>query len=472
MKKAALLEDIDAKQTGQIVSCLAYSLSILRPRLVDETASSIYSKYGDSKLAVPLEEIETSYRRSWESALSSIDAAKPDVIIVQGSASFLLSDVLGLNAYNNGANTWSQFDTSYPNPSVANLQSVASAITANSPYTSTVTYTAGDSVGSGNALNSSANTPAYGSLPDLGLGQYSGFTVQAWFNSSVITSNSQKIIDLGNESSNSDNIIVGISGSKLYIQTYNGSTGVSYSAGQTLASNTWYHVTAVFSGTTGTIYLNGSQIGTSSSMAQVRNVARANNYWGMTNGSNNTIWQGQQDELRFWNRALTAAEIASNYNISFSTGQSGLIAYYKADETSGNSLNDSSGNGNNATLQIASSVTVANNSFETPTQSSKSYTPNHIRRDLVFHWRGRYRRLQQHLVFNPAPFGLGQPRGLHPKLRVHLPNGDHNHRRGLQRDLYCNRPTQLFEQQNRRILRRHTVEPLGHAQQRSGRLQR
>jgi len=287
-----------------------------------------------------------------------------------------LSDVLGLNAYNNGTNTWSQFDTSYPNPSVANLQSVASAITANSPYTSTVTYTAGDSVGSGNALNSSANTPAYGSLPDLGLGQYSGFTVQAWFNSSVITSNSQKIIDLGNESSNSDNIIVGISGSKLYIQTYNGSTGVSYSAGQTLASNTWYHVTAVFSGTTGTIYLNGSQIGTSSSMAQVRNVARANNYWGMTNGSNNTIWQGQQDELRFWNRALTAAEIASNYNISFSTGQSGLIAYYKADETSGNSLNDSSGNGNNATLQIASSVTVANNSFETPTQSSKSYTPN------------------------------------------------------------------------------------------------
>lgn len=94
MKKAALLEDIDAKQTGQIVSCLAYSLSILRPRLVDETASSIYSKYGDSKLAVPLDEIETSYRRSWDAALSNIDAAKPDVIIVQGAASFLLSDVL------------------------------------------------------------------------------------------------------------------------------------------------------------------------------------------------------------------------------------------------------------------------------------------------------------------------------------------------------------------------------------------
>ncbi len=94
MKKAALLEDIDAKQTGQIVSCLAYSLSILRPRLVDETASSIYSKYGDSKLAVPLDEIETFYRRSWEAALSNIDAAKPDLIIVQGAASFLLSDVL------------------------------------------------------------------------------------------------------------------------------------------------------------------------------------------------------------------------------------------------------------------------------------------------------------------------------------------------------------------------------------------
>ena len=283
-----------------------------------------------------------------------------------------LSDVLGLNAYNNGANTWSQFDTSYPNPSLSNLQSVASAITANSPYTATVTYTAGDQVSSGNALNSSNSVPAYGSLPDLSLGQYSGFTVQAWFNSSNISSSWQRIIDLGN-GAGSDNIIVGITGSQLFMATYNGGNGYNLVAGQTLTSNTWYHVSAVFNGTTATLYLNGQQVSSYGSMPQLRNVARANNYWGASNWSGDPAWQGQQDELRFWNRALTASEIAGNYNISFSTSQSGLIAYYKADEGSGTTLGDSSGNGKTGSLQVASGVTVGNSSFESPTYNQGTY---------------------------------------------------------------------------------------------------
>jgi len=265
-----------------------------------------------------------------------------------------LSDLLGLNAYGNGANTWSQFDATFPSPTAEDLYTIAGSITANSPYTATISPTIGPAALSGNMLTSSTMSPAYGSLPDLGLGQYSGFTVQAWFNSSNISSSWQRIIDLGN-GTRSDNILVGVTGSKLFMSTYNGGSGYNFVAGPALASNTWYHVSAVFSGTTAKLFLNGAQVGTYGSMPQYRNVARANNYWGTSNWAGDPSWQGQQDELRFWNRALTSSEIAANYKFSFSTPQSGLIAYYKGDESTGQS------------------VSLTNKSFETPSLAYGAY---------------------------------------------------------------------------------------------------
>jgi len=257
-----------------------------------------------------------------------------------------LSDLIGLNAYGNGASTWSQFDTLYPNPTVANLNTIANTIVSGSPYSSTITPTSGTTPSAGNALLSSLNYIQAGLLPDLMLGQYAGFTVQAWFNSTNIGTDWQRIIDFGNGAS-SNNIIVGVVGSQLFINSVG--SGPNYIAGPTLASNTWNHVSAVFSGTTGSLYLNGALVGSYAGMPQYQNVARSGNYWGKSNWPGDAVWQGQQDELRIWNRALTATEIAANYNITYVTPQSGLLAYYKADESSGSILNDSSGNGNNAT---------------------------------------------------------------------------------------------------------------------------
>ncbi|RLT17632.1 MAG: LamG domain-containing protein, partial [Planctomycetota bacterium] len=256
-----------------------------------------------------------------------------------------LSDLIGLNAYGNGANSWSQFDTLYPNPTVANLNTIANTIVSGSPYSSTITPTSGTTPSAGNALLSSLNYIQAGLLPDLMLGQYAGFTVQAWFNSTNIGTDWQRIIDLGNGAS-SNNIIVGVVGSQLFINSVG--SGPNYIAGPTLASNTWYHVSAVFSGTTASVYLNGVLQLTLIGMPQTQNVARSGNYWGKSNWPGDAVWQGQQDELRFWNRALTASEIAANYNITYVIPQSGLLAYYKADESSGSIMNDSSGNGNTA----------------------------------------------------------------------------------------------------------------------------
>jgi hypothetical protein len=235
----------------------------------------------------------------------------------------------------------------------------------NNPIAATILPTNSGTPTTTNALTSSATAPIYGNLPDLQLGQYTkGFTVQAWFNSSNIGDSWQRIIDLGNGAED-DNIVVGVTSynngtPQLFMSTWNGSNWFNFYTGSTLSSNTWYHVTAVFGGGSsgyGAIYLNGVLQGSTSSLQPIPNVARTNNYWGRSNWSTDPVWQGQQDELRIWNYQLTAAEIAANYNVALvGPLPSGLIAYYNANETSGSTWHDITGNGNNATAMWNTAV--------------------------------------------------------------------------------------------------------------------
>ncbi|MCY2937970.1 MAG: hypothetical protein NTV55_06395, partial [Planctomycetota bacterium] len=229
-----------------------------------------------------------------ENALPQIPGLDASVGQMPGSR---LSDIVGLNAYGNGFSTsngsgWSQFDTQYPTPTVSNLQSVANTVTAGLPsgLSATVSPTNnGTAISAGSALSSSTTASAYGNLPDLMQNQISeGFTVQGWFNSSNISDNWQRIIDLGNGPS-SDNIIVAVCNSKLAMVTYNGSSQYTFNTGQTLLSNTWNHVTAVFGGGSsagyGALYLNGNLVSYTNSMLTLNNIARSNNYWGKSNWS-------------------------------------------------------------------------------------------------------------------------------------------------------------------------------------------
>lgn len=70
----------------------------------------------------------------------------------------------------------------------------------------------------------------------------------------------------------------------------------------------------------------------------------AGNYTGTSSTSGMVI-----AELRIWQVARTINEIAENSTVDV-TGQTGLTAYWKFDETSGTNALDSTGNGNNGTL--------------------------------------------------------------------------------------------------------------------------
>ena len=126
--------------------------------------------------------------------------------------------------------------------------------------------------------------------------------------------------------------------------------------------NQWTHVAATYDGYYMKIYINGNLVGT----LPVSGTVILNNN-DLTIGQQDgtpEFYKGSVDETRIWSRALTQCEIQNNMNCQLSgdnnalASQTGLAAYYRyntglANVNNGNrytTLSDSSGNGNNGTL--------------------------------------------------------------------------------------------------------------------------
>ncbi len=112
-----------------------------------------------------------------------------------------------------------------------------------------------------------------------------------------------------------------------------------------LPTGTWTHVAVTKSGNTGRLYVNGAQVGQNTAMtlspSSLGNTTQ--NWIGRSQYTGDPFLDGQVDDFRIYNRALSAAEVQSLANPS---GGTGPIAWYQFE---GNA-NDSSGNGRNGTL--------------------------------------------------------------------------------------------------------------------------
>ena len=138
-------------------------------------------------------------------------------------------------------------------------------------------------------------------------------------------------------------------------------------SGGALVSNTvivpekWYHVVATYDGTTEKIFINGELDASQAASGDVADSTGVVRVGGDDIGTDG-YFPGSLDELRFYNRTLSQAEINTLYrgdsklNTSISQPQgtgrldSGLAGYWKLDDGSGTSAVDSSTNGNTGTL--------------------------------------------------------------------------------------------------------------------------
>lgn len=114
-----------------------------------------------------------------------------------------------------------------------------------------------------------------------------------------------------------------------------------------LTLNQWQHIAAVNNGGTRTLYLNGVEKTLSGTALSVQvngdpiNIGR---------DFSSRYFNGEIDEVRIWNTARTATEIADNMNNGLDGTESGLVAYYTMDEGSGTTLTDKTNNNNDGTI--------------------------------------------------------------------------------------------------------------------------
>jgi hypothetical protein len=124
----------------------------------------------------------------------------------------------------------------------------------------------------------------------------------------------------------------------------------------TLPLNTWSHVAVTLSGTTGTLYVNGTPVGTNTNMTlHPSDLGATNQNWIGRSQYPDPYLNATIDDFQIYDHALSAAEIAV-----LASGQAGAgnVASYKFDEDSGATALDSSGNGGNATIISPPSVST------------------------------------------------------------------------------------------------------------------
>jgi len=99
------------------------------------------------------------------------------------------------------------------------------------------------------------------SLPSLNYGT-GNFTVELWMYSNSAPGSDAGVIDQRPLSTNGSYFMLGVNSSNQLFIYVNTSYRIGPTSGTAIANSTWYHVAYVRSSTTGTLYINGTSVGT------------------------------------------------------------------------------------------------------------------------------------------------------------------------------------------------------------------
>jgi hypothetical protein len=195
---------------------------------------------------------------------------------------------------------------------------------------------------SGNAVDLDG-TNGYVSLPTGVVSNASTATVSAWVYLDS-TSNYSRIFDFGSGTSTNMFLTPKNSSGKIrFAIKLNDSSEQRIDGQAALPTGGWHHVAVTLNGSTGTLYVDGAQVGINTAMTLKPSDmgATTKNWIGHSQYSADPYLDGRVDDFRIYNRALTASEVTHLKN-----GQSVFpIAELPFDTTSGTTATDVSGNG-------------------------------------------------------------------------------------------------------------------------------
>ncbi|MBI2419219.1 MAG: hypothetical protein HYV28_15225 [Ignavibacteriales bacterium] len=145
----------------------------------------------------------------------------------------------------------------------------------------------------------------------------------------------------------------------------NGSAWQSATTASLLTTDRWYHLAAVYNGSTMKIFIDGEEAASQTATEPI--VDHPNSLWIGSSALNPVrTFDGQIDEVRIWNTARSQVDIQNDMNLYLTGNESGLAAYFRFDQgTAGgentgiDTLYDLTANANDGTL---SNVSLSGNS--------------------------------------------------------------------------------------------------------------
>ena len=187
------------------------------------------------------------------------------------------------------------------------------------------------------------------------------FTISAWFHTN--STSYSYIYGKGVEGNTSDGIGISQQGS-FYGAIGNNSTRIVLQNSGSVSTATWYHYAVTFDRDgVATKYVNGIPIGFESIVSAAGNIGSDNDYIGRFGSTTGGFFNGKIDDVRAYDRALTATEIthlATSRGIEGSpydfNGIGNEIVWLCPTLSATNGAEDLSGNGNHGTVVDASVV--------------------------------------------------------------------------------------------------------------------
>ncbi|MBF0478305.1 MAG: LamG domain-containing protein [Candidatus Omnitrophica bacterium] len=203
----------------------------------------------------------------------------------------------------------------------------------------------------GQALSFDGATNYVVSNNNIGLSSNQARTVTGWFTQNSLSK--RNVLGFGSQGGALTFDIIADGGmGKVYGHFYGGGNDTSAGA-PSYSAGVWYHFALVYDGATASFYLNG--VFTNSKVITL-NTTDSPFKIGTGTWTGIGSFNGLVDDVRVYNRALTAQDVADLYHVF--QPNDGLVGWWTFDEGAGTVAHDSSGQGNNGSL--AGSASWAN----------------------------------------------------------------------------------------------------------------
>lgn len=178
-------------------------------------------------------------------------------------------------------------------------------------------------------------------------------TVAVWFNASYLDGTQRVLFSKGDFQNDRNGIVMSVRDSVgITWELASASAAMASATGVPLTTGRWYQVVLTWDGADVYAYLNASQID-----HFPQTLTPITTVYPIRFGNDNVIhrqYRGAIDDVRIYNRALSAGEVSQLYSAGAPTikakDNTGLIGYWSFEDATGTKATDFSGNGNTGTL--------------------------------------------------------------------------------------------------------------------------